>query len=154
MPASTRSTYPPAVADALHSAAIHLLRRLRKEDERAGISPARLSALSVLVFGGPMRLTDLAAAEQVKPPTMTRIVAGLAADGLVRRSGVSGDARAVRLEATARGVTVMQEGRRRRVERLAEALRPLSRDERRLLAQAAELMARLPISRSDDRVIG
>jgi DNA-binding MarR family transcriptional regulator len=140
---STRSTNPAAVADRLHSAAIHLLRRLRKEDERAGISPARLSALSVLVFGGPMRLTDLAAAEQVKPPTMTRIVAGLAADGLVRRSGVSGDARAVRLEATARGVDVMQEGRRRRVARLAAALQNLSAEERRLLAAAAELMEHL-----------
>jgi DNA-binding MarR family transcriptional regulator len=144
MPASTiRPGDPAAVADRLHSAAIHLLRRLRKEDERGGISPARLSALSVLVFGGPMRLTDLAAAEQVKPPTMTRIVAGLEADGLVRRSDVSEDARAVRLEATPRGIKVMQEGRRRRVERLAAALGALSGRDRRMLAAAAELMERL-----------
>jgi DNA-binding MarR family transcriptional regulator len=143
MPPSIRPGDPALVADRLHSAAIHLLRRLRREDERAGISPARLSALSVLVFGGPMRLTDLAAAEQVKPPTMTRIVAGLEADGLVRRGGMSDDARAVRLEATARGVRVMQEGRRRRVERLAGALEPLSAGDRRLLAAAAELIERV-----------
>ena len=142
-----KSTPPPdpaAVADRLHSAAIHLLRRVRKEDERSGVTPARLSALSVLVFGGPRRLTDLAQAEQVKPPTMTRIVAGLEADGLVRRRVVSGDARAVSLEATARGVRVMQEGRRRRVEHLAAALRDLPPDDLRLLSDAADVMERLP----------
>ncbi len=65
-----------AVADRLHSAAIHLLRRVRKQDAATGEGPARLSALSVLVFGGPMTLGQLAAAEQVKPPTMSRIVPG------------------------------------------------------------------------------
>jgi DNA-binding MarR family transcriptional regulator len=129
-----------AVADALHSAAIHLLRLVRQEDERTGVTPARLSALSVLVFGGPMRLTDLARIEQVKPPTMTRIVAGLEAQALVRRRAVAGDARAVRLEATARGTRVMHEGRRRRVERLTSSLQMLSARELRVLARAAELM--------------
>ena len=74
-----------AVADALHSAAIHLLRRVREEDEEAGVGPARLSALSVLVFAGPQRLTDLARAEQVRPPTMTKVVTGLEGAGLARR---------------------------------------------------------------------
>jgi DNA-binding MarR family transcriptional regulator len=143
MRTSTSSPDPAEVADRLHSAAIRVLRRVRKEDERTGISPARLSALSVLVFGGPRRLTDLAQAEQVKPPTMTRIVAGLEADGLVRRREVSGDARAVSLEATPRGVRVMQEGRRRRVEHLAAALKELSADELRLLSDAADVMQRV-----------
>ena len=138
---------PPAgvhdIADRLHSAAIHLLRSVRKEDERTGISPARLSALSVLVFGGPMRLTDLAKAEGVRPPTMTRIVAGLETDGLVRRRTVSEDARAVSLEATPRGVKVMQEGRRRRIERLTRAVEMLAPSERALLGRAAPLMERL-----------
>jgi len=132
-----------SLADALHSAAIHLLRRVRKEDERAGVGPARLSALSVLVVGGPMRLTDLARIEQVAPPTMTRIVAGLEAEGLVRRGSVSEDARAVRLEATARGRRVMQAGRRRRVRRLAAALEGLAPRERDVLTRAAALMERL-----------
>jgi hypothetical protein len=65
-----------AVADRLHSAAIQLLRRVRKLDVATGEGPARLSALSVLVFGGAETLGELAAAEQVKPPTMSRIVAG------------------------------------------------------------------------------
>jgi DNA-binding MarR family transcriptional regulator len=143
MPPSTPPTDAEPIANALHSAAIHLLRGVRKEDERIGISPARLSALSVLVFGGPMRLTDLARAEQVKPPTMTRLVAGLEAAGLVRRKGASDDARAISLEATARGTRVMQEGRRRRVQRLADALRELPADEQDVLARAAAIIERV-----------
>jgi DNA-binding MarR family transcriptional regulator len=131
---------PGAVADALHSAAIHLLRRVRQEDARTGVTPGRLSALSVLVFGGPMRLTDLARIEQVKPPTMTRIVAGLEARGLVRRHAVAEDARAVRLEATPRGTKVMHEGRRRRVERLSRSLETLAAGDLQILARAAALM--------------
>jgi DNA-binding MarR family transcriptional regulator len=143
MDRSATSNNPAEVADALHSAAIHLLRRVRQEDERTGVTPGRLSALSVLVFGGPMRLTDLARVEQVKPPTMTRIVAGLETQGLVRRRAVSDDARAVRLEATPRGTKVMHEGRRRRVERLALSLRTLSVSELQILARAARLMERV-----------
>src|SRR3989442_6953401 len=73
-------------ADRLHSAAIHLLRRLRVRDRESGMGPAQLSALSVLVLGGgPRSLGELAEAEQVRPPTMIRIVAGLLRAGLVRR---------------------------------------------------------------------
>jgi DNA-binding MarR family transcriptional regulator len=132
-----------AVADALHSAAIHLLRGVRKQDERTGVGPARLSALSVLVFGGPMRLTELARVEQVKPPTMTKVVAGLEAAGLVRRRADAEDARAVRLKATARGTKLLQEGRRRRVERLASALQALAFEELDVLARAAAIVERV-----------
>ena len=129
-----------AVADALHSAAIHLLRGVRKEDERTGVGPARLSALSVLVFGGPMRLTELARIEQVKPPTMTKVIAGLESSGLVTRQVDAQDARAVRLKATARGKKLLQEGRRRRVERLARALQALTNDELAVVARAAAIV--------------
>lgn len=129
-----------AVADALHSAAIHLLRGVRKEDERTGVGPARLAALSVLVFGGPMRLTELARIEQVKPPTMTKVIAGLESSGLVTRQVDAQDARAVRLKATARGKKLLQEGRRRRVERLARALQALTDDELGVVARAAAIM--------------
>jgi DNA-binding MarR family transcriptional regulator len=134
-----------AVADALHSAAIHLLRGVRREDERTGQGPARLSALSVLVFAGPMRLTDLARIEQVKPPTMTKVVAGLESAGLVRRRADDDDARAVRLEATTRGTKLLQEGRRRRVERLAAALDTLDEDEVETLSHAAAILERLSL---------
>jgi DNA-binding MarR family transcriptional regulator len=139
--ASTKRT--AAVADALHSAAIHLLRGVRKEDVRSGVGPARLSALSVLVFAGPLRLTELARIEQVRPPTMTKVVAGLETAGLVRRRGDAEDARAVRLEATARGTKLLQEGRRRRVDRLASVLQGLNADELDVLGRAAAIIERI-----------
>ena len=98
-----------AVADGLHAAAIHLLRRLRVEDEALGISAPRLSALSVLVFAGPMRIGELARAEQVEPPTMTRLVVGMERDGYVLRETDPEDARAVRVRATGRGTRVTVE---------------------------------------------
>src|SRR2546427_1786725 len=108
-------------ADRLHSAAIHLLRRLRVRDRESGAGPAQLSALSVLVFGGPRSLGELADAEQVRPPTMSRIVAGLERAGLVKRRKTE-DARRVRLEASAGGTKILQEGRLRRGECPGKAL--------------------------------
>ena len=132
-----------AVADALHSAAIHLLRGVRKEDVRAGVGPARLSVLSVLVFGGPSRLSDLARIEQVRPPTMSKIVAGLETQGLVRRRPHPHDARASTIEATTRGTKLLQLGRRRRVARLARSLAHLETPEIELLARAAAIVERI-----------
>src|SRR5918999_3381825 len=131
-----------ATADRLHSLAIHLLRRVRVSDVETGVSPARLSALSVLVFGGPRTISDLAATEQVRLPTMSALVRGLEDDGLVRRDAVPGDRRAVRLRATAKGERLLQRGRRRRIENLVELLRPLGREELRTLAAAAEILER------------
>ena len=143
MSVRTRKKATDPIANALHSAAIHLLRRLRKEDEHAGVGPARLSVLSVLVFGGPMRLSELARIEQVKPPTMTKLVAALEADGLVRRRADGTDARAFRVQATRRGTTLLHEGRRRRVAKLAAALRRVHQDELTVLVRAAEIIERV-----------
>ena len=143
MASRTSRNHRTAVADALHSASIHLLRGVRKEDERTGVGPARLSALSVLVFAGSMRLTELARIEQVKPPTMTKVIAGLESGGLVRRRADAEDARAVRLEATPRGTRLLQEGRRRRVERLAAALQALAPEDVDVLARAAAIIERV-----------
>src|SRR5262245_38357726 len=131
------------VADRLHSAAIHLLRRVRRVDEAIGIGPARASALSVVVFGGPLSLGALAAAEQVTPPTMSRIVAGLEEDGLVRREVDPKDRRSVLLRATPKGVRMMQEGRRRRVAALAETLRKLTTEELAIVGRAVGVLERL-----------
>jgi DNA-binding MarR family transcriptional regulator len=114
------------LADQLHSTAIHLLRRVRVQDAASGISPARLSALSVIVFGGPVSLNDLAHAEQVRPPTMSRIVDALEAAGLARRSRNEQDRRAVLIEATGKGNGVLRQGRRRRVKFLASYLSRLN----------------------------
>ncbi len=129
-----------AIADRLHSAAIHLLRRVRKQDAAAGEGPARLSALSVLVFGGPMTLGQLAAAEQVRPPTMSRIVTGLEHNGLAERLTDSRDARRVRIRATPRGERLLHQGRRRRIEYLARQLEGLTRQERDTLESAVKLL--------------
>ena len=143
------------LADRLHSAAIHLLRLVRREDQRAGLSPSRLSALSVIVFGGPIRISALARAEQVRTPTITPIVAALERDGLITRETDAGDARAVILRPTAKGVRIMGEARARRVAHLATALRPLTAADRQALDRAAAILHRAlaaapPASRSGD----
>jgi DNA-binding MarR family transcriptional regulator len=127
-------------ADRFHSAAIHALRHVRREDPATGVPPAQLSALSVLVFGGPRTLGELAAAEQVRPPTMTRIVHGLEREGLVRRARDPHDGRVHRLHATPKGRRVMQQGRERRVANLATLLGRLSSREIARVHEAAELV--------------
>jgi DNA-binding MarR family transcriptional regulator len=136
---SPSSLMATELADQLHSAAIHLLRRLRVRDRESGIGPAQLSALSVLVFGGPRSLGELADAEQVRPPTMSRIVAGLERSRLVRRQATR-DGRRVRLEASPKGVSLMWEGRKRRVESLAKAVAGLPENQRRQLHDALMLL--------------
>src|SRR3712207_3940121 len=103
------------LAARLHLASIRLLRTLRREDDGSGLSAPRLSALSVVVFAGPLSLAELAAAEQVTPPTMSRIVDALVAAGLVTRQSRVEDRRSVRIAATAAGREVMEAGRDRRV---------------------------------------
>lgn len=123
---SPRKTEIESVADRLHSAAIHLLRRLRRVDEASGLAGPRLSALSVLVFGGPMSLKALAAAEQVKPPSMSRLVAELSAAGLVRCEADASDGRAILITASSKGRRVLIKGRTRRLEMLGEWLAGIS----------------------------
>jgi len=129
-----------AIADRLHSSAIHLLRRVRKQDAATGEGPARLSALSVLVFGGPMTLGQLAAAEQVRPPTMSRIVTGLEHSRLAERMTDSKDARRVRIRATPSGERLLHQGRRRRIEYLARQLDRMTRQELTTLDEAVKLL--------------
>src|SRR6202047_4264725 len=148
LPADSPATAPAtadvlAIADRLHSAAIHLLRRVRKQDVATGQGPARLSALSVLVFGGPKTLGELAAAEQVKPPTMSRIVGGLARSHLVEITEDPQDARRVRIRATVRGRQLLQKGRELRIAYLASHLDRLPPEERVKLGEAVEILKRL-----------
>jgi DNA-binding MarR family transcriptional regulator len=126
------------VADRLHSLAIQLLRSLRRVDTESRLSGPRLSALSVVVFGGPVTPSALARAEQVTRPTMTRIVQGLERDGYVSRVPDPHDGRVMRVVATKKGTQVMHEGRRRRVAMLAGLLRELPPDERRRLRAAVD----------------
>ena len=132
---------PDELADRWHSLAIHLLRRLRREDVKAGLTGPRLSALSVIVLAGPVTLGELAAAEQVKPPTMTRLVRALEVAGLARREHDPNDGRVVRLRATAKGTSLLRAGRARRVARLSAPIGELTSGDRETLAQAAEILA-------------
>jgi DNA-binding MarR family transcriptional regulator len=128
------------VADRLHSAAIHLLRRAAEEDRAAGLSRARLSALSVVVFRGPLTLGELATVEGVRSATMTGIVNGLERDGLVRRRPHGRDKRSVNIEATGSGRRLLDRARARRIDHVVSKLADLSDDELELLARAAELL--------------
>lgn len=131
------------LADHLHSAAIHLLRRVRQQDTATGEGPARLSALSVLVFGGPKTLGELAAAEQVKPPTMSRIVTGLARGGLITITADADDARRLQIRASTKGTRLVHEARYRRVADLAQHLGALAPLERETLSEATEILRHL-----------
>jgi DNA-binding MarR family transcriptional regulator len=132
-----------AIADRLHSAAIHLLRRVRKQDVATGEGPARLSALSVLVFGGAKTLGELAAAEQVKPPTMSRMVAGLARSRLIEITSDPEDARRMRIRATAKGTRLLQKGRELRIAYLASRLEALNPQDLAKLGAGVEILRKV-----------
>lgn len=129
------------VADRLHSAAIRLLRRLRLQDKASGIGPAQLSALSVLVFAGrSLSLRELAEAEQVKAPTMSRIVSGMMRAGLAKTLVSREDRRRLVISPTAKGTAVLQKGRQRRVKALERALNELSARQLKQLGESVELI--------------
>lgn len=130
------------VARKVHSSALHLMRYVRAQDTALGVPPAQLSALSVIVFGGKTSLSELAKAEQVRPPTMSRIIDGLVRDGLVKRETDKRDRRSVIITATEKGTRIMHEGRGRREKRLLELLQPLRREEIELLYRASEILAK------------
>jgi len=127
-------------AEAAHSAAIKLLRLVRTEDTKTGVGPAQLSALSVLVLHGPKRLNELAALEQVRPPTMSRIVEGLVKQGLAQRQSQASDRRSVEVSATAAGKRILLQGKARRVRALTRRLATLSGRNIKIIGKAAKLL--------------
>jgi len=133
---------PRNIADRLHSAAIHLLRRVRRTDPKTGVPAAQLSALSVLM-GGPRTLGELAAAEQVRPPTMTKVVQELERAGLASRERDPEDARVVRLRSTAKGQRILQRGRDMRITELERRLRGLDAEELATLERAVGIIERV-----------
>jgi DNA-binding MarR family transcriptional regulator len=126
------------VADRLHSAAIHVLRYAREADRKSAIGAAQLSALSVLTFGGPFSVGELAQAEQVTPPTMTRIVHALEKQRLVRLAGSPNDARVTIVEATPKGIALLNKARESRLRRIESLLVAKSADDVALLGNALE----------------
>lgn len=131
------------VAARLHSASIRLLRTLRREDDGSGLSAPRLSALSYIMMEGPVSLADLADAEQVRPPTMSRIVDALVERGLVSRIADPRDRRSVRIMTTDEGTRLLTGGGERRVRALVGRLHKLADSEQRALARGVEILERL-----------
>jgi DNA-binding MarR family transcriptional regulator len=142
---ANEAIHPPTgellrIADRLHSASIRVLRRVRVADQESGLSAARLSALSVIVHGGPLPLGRLAEIEQVRPPTMTALVRGLEADGLVRRTADRRDRRVVLIAASPRGRRLLDRARERRLEILATLLERLPPGRQREVEAAARAL--------------
>ena len=139
----TREPSLEEVGRGLHSNAIHLLRNVRAEDTAMGIGPAQASALSVLVFGGPSSLNELATAEQVKPPTMSKIVEALVREGLAEREENQQDRRSITISSTEKGTRILHEGRNRREKRLIKLLSELDPREVKCLGEASAILSRV-----------
>jgi DNA-binding MarR family transcriptional regulator len=131
------------IADRLHSVAIHLLRSVRVYDSGSGLSPARLSALSVIVYSQDVTVSHVAAAEQVRVPTMSRLITDMEHDGLVKRSPSPHDARAWRITATTEGKRALQRGRDLRLAALEQSLASCAPSEIDTLRDAVSTLERL-----------
>jgi len=125
------------ISEDLNRAALRLTRRLRITDAESGMSAARLSVLSVLVYGGPKSITALARAEQVAQPTMSKIVGGLVKAGLARVSADANDARVRIVTVTKRGSTLLENAKQQRLRALDAMLNTLPPEQIGNLDQAA-----------------
>ena len=130
-------------ADRMHSASIHLLRRAGREDAKSGTSGARLSALSVLVFAGPKTVSELARWERVRVPSMSRLVAAMEEEGLIRKARHGSDARSIVLHPTAKGRRVLDRARELRLSALATLFAEATTEELETVREAAAIVDRL-----------
>lgn len=132
-----------ALASSLRNSVMRLSRRLRIERASTDLSLNQLAVLGTLRRHGPLSVGELAAAERVRPPSMTRTVTSLCEAGLVRRASHESDRRQVVIHLTDEARQVLDEDRRRRDAWLTRRLTQLSPDERRLLRQVAPVIERL-----------
>lgn len=137
-----RTSPDPKLIQRFHHAAIRMLRGLRSIDEAHGFSGPRASALSVLVFRGPQSLGELAAAEGVKPPTMSRLVKAMAAEGLVATETAAHDERRIRIAATERGRKLMLRAREHRLAALAKLMAGATPAQAAALEKVVQLLER------------
>ena len=137
-----RKTADRKTIERFHHLAIRMLRGLRRIDEAHGFSGPRASALSVLVFRGPQSLGELAAAEGVKAPTMSRLVKAMQSEGLVRTEVTSHDQRQIRIAASERGRRLMLKGRALRLAAVAKLFENATPAEAKALETVVKLLAR------------
>lgn len=130
------------IAARLRLSATRLARRLRRE-AGGGLSPSQLSALAAVHHEGPLTLGELAEVERVAPPTVTKVVAKLEADGLVSRSPDPTDKRVSRVATTKAAERLLEEHRRKKTAWLTTRVHRLQPDEQRRLAEVLDLLDRL-----------
>ncbi len=138
-PAAASTLDVGAVAGRLRLSVTRLSRRLRQE-AADGHTPSQLSALSVIVNEGPMTLGQVAERERVAPPSITKVVTKLEAEGLVERSADPTDGRVTHVTATKAGRNLIEEGRRRRTTWLAARIKSLPADEQARLVEALDAL--------------
>lgn len=143
MTVPTRLAKPTELAATLRGAVMRFNRRLRRERPDNGLTLTQLSALASLYTAGAMTPRELADSERVQPPSMTRIVAALEAQGLLLRSAHPTDRRQVILSTTDAGAALIKENRRIREAWLAKQLARLTPAERATLRDAAAILDRM-----------
>lgn len=143
MTAVTKARSQAELASVLRVAVMRMARRLRNEREDDSLTLTQLSTMGTLNGRGQLTLGDLAAAEKVQPPSMTRIVSALEERGLVCREADKGDKRLVLVSLTEAGTKLLAANRRRRDAWLNKQLRHLSAEEREALRRAAPVLEKL-----------
>lgn len=143
LPAGVKSSKLLTTANALHSLSIHLLRRAREADKQTDLSPERLSLLSILSYAGPQTINRLAEMEQVSAPAISRTVTALENVKLAARKRDDNDARIVVVSATAKGKRLVEEGRRRRLDLVANELSRLPQKDLDTLCRVASILEKL-----------
>ena len=137
-----RGRDPTEVADRLSHAAVRLARLLRQQDE-GELTPTMRAALGTISREGPLTLGELAAIEQVAPPTVTKVVGKLEDAGLVERELDGADRRVWRVSLSEHGRRRLEVDRKRRRAWLTGRVEALTEDERDRLAAAVEILERL-----------
>lgn len=128
------------IANQLHSLAVNLLRDARKHDAQSGLTPERLSILSVLVFTGPKTINQLAEMEQVSAPAITRTVKSLEKLGYVIKSRSKNDQRVVYVAATRKSQQTLEDARKFRVKEIANRLQSLDSNQMQQIQNAINIL--------------
>ncbi len=128
------------VAEKLHSVAVHLLRNAKKHDQESGLTPERLSLLSILVYVGPQTINRLADMEQVSAPAITRTVKSLEKQGYVIKSRSKTDQRVVYVAPTRKSQQLLDETRRKRVDRIEYLLEGAADEDLKQLKAAITIL--------------
>lgn len=131
------------IAVLLHEQFARLTRQLRTMELPHGMTPERLSALSVIDKRGPISITALAENEMVRPATMSRMVTALVEEGLVKRGDDKDDGRGVLVTTTSKGRRAFQRAQEQRLRHFAEVLESLSGEQLSAMRNLASALERL-----------